>query len=287
MSRPKLIIAVGLQRSGNHAVLSWVKSLYPAVAFHNDQDHALFRDEAALRARLDAQPAECTILSFEDSANRSEDPAALLMDSLAPLPAALEAEYEVHRIVILRDPYNTWASRVAANARPASFGPPLSSDPSWELYRRNWLSLAGLAGRESGGQFWQVVLFNRWKEDASYRRKIASDLGGRYSEETLDGVSREGGGSSFEGTPRPSYGDMLKKFPKYLSVRFLRRLTSKPGYYVRRFIASPAKGAKMKVDTRWETISDRPEGARLFADAELRAVTTRIFGPENVPLARS
>jgi hypothetical protein len=279
MARSKLIIAVGLQRSGNHAILNWVRSLFPDTAFLNDQDHALFADEAGLRARLAENPTECTIISFEDSANRTDCPEKPLLDSLAPLPPSLEEEYEVHRIIILRDPYNTWASRVTANSRPASFGPKLSSDPSWDLYRRNWLSLAGLAGEGT----WRVVLFNRWKDDAAYRRELAAALGGTYSEETLDGVSREGGGSSFEGRPRPSYSTMLKKRRKYLSGRFLQRLVSRPSYYVQRFIAPPAKGGKMKVEKRWEALAGRSEGAALFADSDLREVTARLFGAESVP----
>ncbi|MCA8882263.1 MAG: hypothetical protein KDA50_00685 [Rhodobacteraceae bacterium] len=279
MTKPKLILCVGLQRSGNHAILGWVEALFPGTVFHNDQFHDLFADESALRARLAEHPAPCTIVSFEDSANRTHAPDRLLLDSIAPLPAAVADAYDVHRLVILRDPYNTWASRVAANARTAEFGRPLTSNPSWDLYRENWLRLAALDADPD----WQVILFNRWKDDTGYRRAICDALGGTYGEEALDQVSHRGGGSSFEGVPRPSYLGMLRQFPKYLSGPFLRRLTANPAYYVKRFIAPPAKGSTMQVDKRWTTLIGKPESAALLADPDLRAVTARLFGAKALP----
>lgn len=276
--RRKLIVAVGLQRSGNHAILGWVESLFPGAVFHNDQRHGLFADEGA-RADLLSEHAPCTIVSFEDSANRTDRRGTRLTESLAPLPDDVAASFEVHRLVILRDPYNTWASRVAANARAAEFGRPLTSDPSWDLYRANWLALAELAGRPG----WRPVLFNRWRADEGYRRALCADLGGTYSEATLDAVSHRGGGSSFEGVPRPSYTQMLRQLPKYASGPFLRRLIARPGHYVRRAVAPPKTGREMAVDRRWQTLENRPEGEGLFADAELRATTARLFGQDALP----
>ena len=279
MTKPKLIICVGLQRSGNHAILGWVETLFDGTVFYNDEYHNLLADETALRARLADRPAPCTILSFEDSANRMTVPGRPLLDSISRLPAAIEAEYEVHRLVILRDPYNTWASRVAANSRAAEFGRPLTSDPSWELYRTNWLALADLS-QDPG---WEAVLFNRWVNDEAYRRMICARLGGSYSETALDSVAHQGGGSSFDGVPRPSHLQMLRQFPKYLSAPFLRRLAAKPGYYVKRFWNPPTRGRDMEVEKRWTTLVGRPEAADLFGDGDIRTVTARIFGPEAVP----
>lgn len=278
MGEHTLIVAAGLQRSGNHAVLGWVESLFPGAVFHNDEFHDLFADPAALADRL-AGGAACTIVSFEDSANRTARPGTLLPDSLAPLPADVAAAHDVHRLVILRDPYNTWASRVAANARAAEFGRKLTSDPSWEVFRANWLALAALA--ETPG--WRPVLFNRWRADAAYRRAICAALGGTYSEATLDAVSHRGGGSSFEGVPRPSYAGMLRQLPKYASGPFLRRLAARPGHYVRRFVTPPRTGRQMAVESRWRTLAGRPEAAALFSDAELRAATARLFGQDALP----
>lgn len=281
MTKRTLILAIGLQRSGNHAILGWVESLFPTVTFHNDQSHDLFADEAGLRALLESDKAACTIISFEDSANRTQTPGALLRDSLSPAPDWLSTEYDLHRLVILRDPYNTWASRVAANARAKEFGNPLTSDPSWDLYRRNWMALAALRSDPN----WTLALFNAWKEDAAYRQHLCAELGGSYSEEALDQVSHRGGGSSFEGVPRPSYGGMLKKWRKYVSGPFLKRLLAKPGHYVKRFITPPQTGSAMAVDTRWKTLEGQSEAAALFTDQDLQEATRVIFGPDTVPAA--
>lgn len=277
-TRPVVVVAYGLQRSGNHAILGWVESLFPRCVFHNDERHALFADPQATAARL-ADRAPCTIVSFEDSANRTARPGTLLADGPAPLPGTAAAGRDIHRLAILRDPYNTWASRVAANARAAEFGRPLTSDPSWQLFRDNWLAMAALAGRPG----WRAVLFNRWRDEAAYRRALCAELGGSYSEATLDAVSHRGGGSSFEGVPRPSYAAMLRQWPKYASGPFLRRLAAKPGHYLRRAVRAPQTGRAMAVERRWETLVGRPEGAALFADADLAEATERLFGAAAVP----
>lgn len=282
MTKPKLIICVGLQRSGNHAILGWVESLIAGATFWNDARHDVFADETALRVRLAAAAAPCVIVSFEDSANRTATPDVSLLESVAPLPAAIEAEYDVRRLAILRDPYNTWASRVAANARAVEFGGPLTSDPSWELFRANWLALAALERDPA----WRLVLFNRWKGDDGYRRALCAEIGGIYSDAALDAVSRRGGGSSFDGTPRPSYREMLRRLPSYLSSDgFLRRLRARPGHYVKRFLAPPKKGRELEVEARWKTLLGRPEAAGLFADPDLRVVTAGLFGADAVPPA--
>ena len=276
MSNPKIIVCLGLQRSGNHAVLDWIASLFPSCAFHNDQPHDLFADAAKLRGLIDSCEADCVIFSFEDSANKAADASRLLVDSVVPFPADLAAVADVSRIAILRDPYNTWASRVAANERAAELGRPLTSDPSWELFRRNWLALAAAEGAKP-------ILFNRWKDDRAYRQEICASLGGTYSERTLDKVSTQGSGSSFEGLPRPSYLGMIARLPKYASRRFLVRLLAKPSYYARRFFAPRLTGRTMKVDERWKILVSRPEAAPLFADETLRRETARVFGPGSLP----
>lgn len=277
----KVFVCLGLQRSGNHAVLDWVGSLFPAVAFHNDQPHDLFADPDRLRALLEAEGAPATIFSFEDSANRTPVAGQPLLDSVAPFPADAFPDIALHRLVILRDPYNTWASRVAANARADTLARRLTSDPSWPLFRDNWLALAALQADPG----WQGVLFNRWKDDAGYRRTLCAAFGGSYSEATLDAIPRQGGGSSFDGVPRPSYGRMAAQWRKYVSAAFLRRLVSHPGHYLKRFVTPPLSGRDLQVDLRWKTLVGRPEGTAILSDRILHSTATGIFGASSLPPA--
>lgn len=281
MTRAKLIVCLGLQRSGNHAVLGWVSGLFDNVQFHNDEHHDVLADATRAPEILppDPAPGSVTIVSFEDSANRTKTPGVLLPDSVI-LPSEPEtAAYEIHRLVILRDPYNTWASRVAANNRAEGFGRKLTSDPSWALFRENWLALAALDTTPG----WTVIRFNRWKDDAEYRHEICAGLGGRYTEEMLGQVSHRGGGSSFDGTPRPSYLGMVRQYRKYLTPAFRQRLLSRPGYYLQRLTQPPAQAEKFKVDERWSTLTGRADSAALFTDTDLAARTEALFGSAALP----
>lgn len=271
----QILVVTGLQRSGNHAVLDWVASLFPTHVFHNNQPHDLFTGQDRLTTLLEAAgDAPCVIFSFEDSVRHSRDPAALLFDDVVPFPDALAAGAVLRELSVLRDPYNTWASRVAANARTAEGGKGLTSDPSWELFRANWLAMAARHAARPD----DVLLFNRWKDREAYRRRVCAQLGGTYSEKTLKEVPRNATGSSFDGLPRPSYGQMLRQLPKYASGKFLSRLAQRPSHYVRRFVTPASTGDRMKVNERWKFLLDHPQGAGLFADDAVRAESLRIFG---------
>lgn len=273
MSKRKIIISFGLQRSGNHAVLDWVGSLFPGAEFHNDQDHDLFANLDALRATIQESSADCIVFSFEDSVVHAVDPTVPLMQDVSPFPEEAFPDFEVHRIYILRDPYNTWASRIAANDRAKAGGSALTSDPSWEFFRTNWLTFA----QEYQTAPETVILFNRWRSDAAYRQKICAHLGGEYSEATLNQIAKQGFGSSFDGMPRPSYSGMLAQLPKYTSAAFLKRLASKPGHYIRRFFTPPATADRLNVEERWRFLLGRPEGKNLFEDENIRTEAQHIF----------
>lgn len=274
MEKRKIIVCKGLQRSGNHAILDWVASLWPAHAFYNNQAHMLFADKDALRALIDRHDEPCLIFSFEDSIKHADDPSLPLLDSVVSFPADAFPEFEVFDLMILRDPYNNWASRVAANDRVKTGGKGLTSDPSWDLFRTNWLQIAGRHREQPQA----VMLFNFWKNNESYRREICAMLGGTYSEATLETVPSNASGSSFDGVPRPTRAEILKKLPAYFSAEFLARLTSRPGYYVRRFVNPPQTGKRMKVDERWKFLLGRSEGQVLFSDDRIRTEALRIFG---------
>ncbi|WP_138470122.1 hypothetical protein [Poseidonocella sp. HB161398] len=274
MPKRKIIVCSGLQRSGNHAILDWVVSLFPGAEFRNNQPHALFADRAALGRLLAESPADCLIFSFEDSVRHAADPSRLLLDSVAPFPAGQFPGCQLFDFAVLRDPYNNWASRVAANDRVKSGGRPLTSDPSWELFRANWLAIAARQAADPQS----VLPFHRWKSDAAWRRALCARLGGRYSEATLEQVPAQGSGSSFDGVPRPSYARMMSRPGKYASAKFLSRLAARPGHYLRRLLSPPATGSRMKVDERWQVLLGRPEGRALFADDALRAEALRICG---------
>ena len=280
MTQDKLVLTViGLQRSGNHAVIDWIGSLFPAFAFFNNNAHDLYADPEALRALIAARPEPCVIFSFEDSPAKTRDAALTLVQSVLPFPTAAFPGIQSRTLFILRDPYNQWASRVMARRMAVERGTALTSDPSWEKFRADWMGFAALQAARPQ----DFILFNRWFRDRAYRQDLCASLGGRYSEATLGDIPAAGGGSSFDALPRKSYLAMLADWRRYASGKFLARLATKPGYYLRRLTSKPASGASLKVDQRWQTLSADPETAAIFGDTALKSGASAIFGPDGIP----
>ena len=274
-AEPRLLLQlIGLQRSGNHAVIDWISSLFERPAHLNNLAH----DFCALPENVTGDPAlmraDCAMLSFEDARiklARSEDGGfRRLVDSVVPLDvAALPPGTEGRTIHILRDPYNCWASRVKARE-----GGGLTSPPELEHFLDNWIAQAErhAAAPES------FILYNAWFRSQPYRRAVCARLGGAYSERTLGEVPLEGRGSSFDGAGRPSFRTILKKLDYYRGPEFRRRLLKEPGSYARRLFSRSIDARQLKVDTRFEHLLGRAGARPLFEDATVRRLSREIFG---------
>ncbi len=280
MSDPRHIFTViGLQRSGNHAVIDWIGSLYPSFAFYNNNPHDLFADVDGLKTLIASRPEPCIVFSFEDSPGKTPDATQPLVASVTSFPADRFADFDCLTLFILRDPYNHWASRVVGHSSATERGTGLTSDPSWDHFRRNWLAFADLRSQRPD----DFILFNDWFRRADYRRDICRRLGGTYCETTLNQIPTAGGGSSFDATPRKSYGVMLRNWRHYVSAGFLTKLMRKPTYYLRRVLSRPQLGSQLKVDQRWQAISAQPEAQALFSDAAIRAQAQGLFDASILP----
>ena len=263
-----ILQVIGLQRSGNHAIISWLASLFRAPDFLNNRHHDFFLQEAE-RARLRASAADCVIVSFEDAVRKFVHGRHLVRD-IAPLRAEDFPGTRCLTLHILRDPYNNWASRVVAAEKRG-----LTGVPELATFIDSWLDLAAIQARDPDA----VILYDRWAADAGYRRRICAAVGGRYSEATLDDIPAFGGGSSFQGrAQRPSYRQIAGRLPHYLSRRFLRRLRQAPAAYARRLVSPRLAGRQLETGARWRAVVGRDECRPLFADARLAAESDRIFG---------
>jgi hypothetical protein len=263
--RRLLIQVIGQQRSGNHAVINWLASLFPTVTHGNDLPHDFFVRPAAAAA---GATADCNVFSFEDAFGRLRGDGNLL-DSVAPVDPAAFPDLDCRVLHILRDPYNCWASRVKAREVGT-----LTSARALEPFVRDWTALARLYLTRPEA----FVLYNRWFRDQAYRKGIAARLGGGYSERTLGEVRGEGGGSSFDGFVRPSYATMLGKLDYYLSGDFRRRFLKQPGSYLARLFSPAMDGRQLQVDRRWQHVVGRPDAQALFANPEVQALSREIFG---------
>lgn len=278
--------AFGLQRSGNHAVLQWMMDQHRGhrIAFLNDVRHGdhdpyteLWEpefhgfDEGLDLEQIRRAPKRLLLYTYEDSrvnmARGQESLLATLDD------AAFEANRErylgpsAHRkdFVILRDPFNFFASRLRKLDDLTGV-----RDVPWIV--ENWKALARLALHGSGGDDApRVVLFNRWRSEAGYRRTLSRELMGEYSDDTLNRVSEHGGGSSFDG-----------KAQIPLSLAELRsdwRTLLHPSNLASTLKRTRARGAQaMEVHRRWPHMRDDPRFRALFADGELLDLSEAIFG---------
>jgi len=249
-----LLQVLGLQRSGNHAIINWLESLYPTALHLNEQPHGFFEDAesvVAVRAALGKTP--CVIVSFEDAVGVSKLPGAAFVANVRRLDPEDFPGHACHVLHILRDPYNCWASRVKARE-----GGKLSSSKRFENFRRDWVDIARLAERNPDA----VLLYNAWHRRRAHREALCARLGG----------------SSFDGYGRPSWRAIVGNLGHYCSGPFLKRFLSAPGSYLARLFATPVDGRSLKVDSRWQHVLDHEASRPLFRDAEVRSLSDRIFG---------
>jgi hypothetical protein len=199
---------IGMSRSGNHAIIDWIlgqadgrtcflncaepkhdpfSSARP-ISEHEECFRANYPEfdlEAEARGELTAK--DLLLYSYED----------VFLGGLARADVEARHDAQVGRsgrridVLILRDPFNLFASR-----RAAAFAP---------LAPETWVRIWCQHAREFVGdrrhlRNERVMLsYNRWVADRDYRRDIAGALGLRFDDAPARAVARTGGGSSFDG----------------------------------------------------------------------------------------
>ena len=94
-------------------------------------------------------------------------------------------------ILILRDPFNLFASRLKCGIGRI---PPQTVARMWKQHARQFLGVQQYLPNPT-----VVISYNRWFSRKSYRRQIAEQLGLRFSDRGFHKVSDTAGGSSFDG----------------------------------------------------------------------------------------
>lgn len=248
---------IGMSRSGNHAIIDWMLArmagrtcflncveprLNPFLSARPIQgdrchwasypDFDLDREQAGQFSRKDN-----LVYSYEDCFLRS----VTCSDFERRHDACVGASARRVNVLILRDPYNLFASRLKSG---------LYSGGEWGYHT---ISLPGAAriwkqhAREFLGERNHLapnrvlVSYNRWTLDPAYRADLAERLGLRPGGDGLADVPATGGGSSFDG------------------------------------LNFHGRAADMKVFERWKHFAHDPAYRRIF-DPEMRRLAERIFG---------
>lgn len=199
------IQVLGMSRSGNHAVSNWIFS-------QADEPKLLLN---CAEGKTDPFATCRPVFSGQPGWREAPEPAspavptvgahrALLMHSYEDswFAHAFSRDLEAHhdtwlgpsrrrvRLLILRDPYNLFASRFKMGAE---LSPPVARK-MWKQHAREALGDT----RKVKGKV--VVLYNRWSAEKAYRRSIAEDLGLEFTDAGANHVPQTMGGSSFDGT---------------------------------------------------------------------------------------
>jgi len=195
------IRVVGMKRSGQHAIISWLQRHCDDRVYHLNnvpvydnpfRQRATYYPEPGLaeEARGEFTPKELLIVSHEDFG----------MDQVA---SARWRKYhdmfvgrsrESYVILVLRDPFNMMASRIKAGMLKTRH-PQLSPTELWVQHARVFLGESRYYGRE----MLVPVNYNQWFESSTYREELSARLGMSRNDLGIGAVSKHGGGSSFDG----------------------------------------------------------------------------------------
>lgn len=222
----------GLKRSGNHVIINWMFLNHPGVVcFLNNIRHDIhfnpylsfgqcfLKDDEGemnlpreLRSKIRQARdwhrrhprLDCLILSYEERPLEgvAADPLVREHDR------CLGTSGRTANLIILRDPFNTLASRLQRRERM----PARPFVAMWKSYAREFL------GDTQRLPHRLAINYNRWCIDRGYRDSLARDLGLGKADLGLDEVPKVGGGSSFEGTSQHGRGGAMRTHERWRAL---------------------------------------------------------------------
>ena len=261
----KEIRIVGLKRSGNHAIINWIKKqqsgivihlndipvnenpyryLYSVVRENHPRDqltvkyilsHPVYQGKAEYLRREaigDFVKKDCLLYSYED---RDLDKLTVYLTEKRH-DLFFGKSTEKYDLILLRDPFNMLASRIKCNFLPMKFWNQTIID-LWISSAKEYLGETQYLKNNK-----IVVNYNLWATDADYRKQLSSKLKLEFNDTGINDVTDFGGGSSFDYT----------KFRKQAN--------------------------EMKFLDRWKNFSDDMSYRKLLDNDELREYSKRIFG---------
>lgn len=250
---------LGLSRSGNHAVVNWlISQLEGKYVFLNctEPKHNPF---LTCRPLSPDGPSYRTNLSDfdlgeEQRGNMSRKDVLIYNHEDSFLGALNSAAQKADRrrwvgnssiqkdILILRDPFNLFASRMKAGLIRGHYthhgAKPISIHTLRRIYKQH---AREFLGEKKNLKNKVLVNFNSWSSDREYRRQLAHQLAIPFNDTGFSEVPAVAGGSSFDGT------------------------------------TFAGRAHKMKLQDRWRAFEDDEKYWNLF-DREIFDLAEKIFG---------
>lgn len=251
-----------MRRSGHHAVMEWIFScIDQPVFFENDIFAYAGCPSEYDGAKWVGSPQPSLNNNICDwHAFNAEDISLLDIGGLKaknPSMFCMPKATEERSVLVLRDPFNMFASRYRLFKRvnsirrldghseltpsdPTSAGIEISwygncAASRWKQHAREFLDITNILQNKV------CINYNRWFQSREYRRSIALDLGIKFSDAKLNFVPNYGLGSSFD-------------------VR-----------------ARNGEAQKMGVLSRWEGYKRDNLFKEIFVDEELISLSLKIF----------
>lgn len=200
MHRLKVFSLYGLKRSGNHAIVNWLRPQLRFQFVNNAipiapilEGRAMPRDDVdfhdwARRAMTHPVSANPMLISFEDHpvgtrlyrmSDGLDESSILLIRSFENcFSSRIRKAFSISRIAYPRE--NNWIMRRSVKL--------------WKEHAEEYIRSSSSSSKV------MPIYFDEWFKNRNYRETIASVLGCPFNDEGFLSVSTHGGGSSFDGT---------------------------------------------------------------------------------------
>ncbi|MHA2063709.1 MAG: hypothetical protein ACXABY_04920, partial [Candidatus Thorarchaeota archaeon] len=176
----KLIMIFGIRRSGIHLTANFFAEQFnEPVVILNNQSVMQFAEAETAGVDGELESVNARIVIFEEHPAASFDIPVIH----EYFPSLLGKYKEIHRIVLLRDPYNLFASRLK------HYPEVLSVEKTWikrDFVRGNWLTYADRYLNPDG---MIPVSYNKLISDKEYRKSLSKQVGAdKFAQESLGRV---------------------------------------------------------------------------------------------------
>lgn len=216
---------VGMSRSGNHAIINWMLQQAPGrYCFLNCCEPKTNPFHSA-RPTASGEVVEVNYQPFDLAAERAGcfSPKEWLVHSYEDcfLGMVHHRVFEQHHdewvgasarrrdVLILRDPFNLFASRLQRSQGSITHG---TNKRIWLQHAREFLGRRRYLPKNR-----LAISYNRWVVDCGYRRSIAEALGLRFTDAGFETVVATAGGSSFDGLRYNGRASQMKVFERWKS----------------------------------------------------------------------
>lgn len=208
----RVIVVHGMQRSGNHAIIHWLKAHDRFIFINNVIPIAPILKETKripppekftlwLLRRLLQRKLHFPFLLKKFYLQRHSLIVSIEDHDLQVRPV-VQIPYAVSNILIIRDPRNLFSSRIRRAsllknhpAYPSHTGPAMNRVVKlWKSHAREYLGLTSHIENRAN------IYFDFWFSNRDYRQSISRKLNMEFTDHSFSRVAREGGGSSFDGT---------------------------------------------------------------------------------------